>query len=95
MNHIMVYAEFPGAEQEQLSEIHAWLNQRNWVQVSSTDDQLNNVWHGTFGRRMQEKECHETAAKSFIEASKRYCNVQLQILWAATKPVIDGIALIS
>jgi len=94
MNHIMVYAEFPGAAAEQMSEIHDWLNQRNWVQVSSPDDQLNNVWHGTFGRRMQEKECHETAIQSFTEASKRYCQVQLQVLWAATKPLVHGVALI-
>jgi hypothetical protein len=90
----MLYAEFPGAGQEEVNEIHAWLNQHNWVQVHNPNDQLNNIWHGTFNRRMHEQECRQTAANAFIEASKRYCQVQLNILWAACKPVTDGLTLV-
>ena len=94
MNHVMVCAEFPGAEQEHLNEIHNWLSQRNWMQVAGTGDEPNNIWYGTFNRRMLEKDCREITLQSFIEASKRYCEVELHILWAATKPIRDGLILL-
>ena len=94
MNHVMVHAEFPGAEQEHLNEIHAWLSQRNWIQIAGSDNEPNNIWHGTFNRRMLEKDCHAVTLQSFIEASKRYCEVELQILWAATKPIRDAVVLL-
>jgi hypothetical protein len=87
----MVCAEFPGAAKEQLNEIHSWLSQRNWVPVNTPGDELTNVWHGTFKNKMLEKDCREVTIKSFMEAAKSYCKVELEILWAATKPITDGL----
>lgn len=93
MNHIMLRAEFPGAEEEHLKEINTWLNQRNWVRVTTPDEKIN-IWHGTFNRQMREEDCHNNAINAFIEASKRYCQVQLDILWAAHKPASQTLTLI-
>ena len=94
MNHIMVCAEFPGATKEQLQEIHAWLSQRNWISITGPGDELNNVWYGTFKNQMLEKDCREITTKSFIEASKKYCQVELGILWGANKPATEGLTLL-
>jgi hypothetical protein len=94
MNHVMVCAEFPGAAKEHVKEIHTWLTQRNWVPVTGPGEELNNIWYGTFNRRMLEKDCREIALQSFIEASKRYCKAELHVLWAATKPLMDGLTLL-
>jgi hypothetical protein len=94
MNHVMVCAEFPGATQEQLTEIHNWLGQRNWIPITGPGDELNNVWYGTFKHQMLEKDCRAIAAKSFIEASKNYCKVELGILWGANKPALNGLTLL-
>ncbi|GAB3931469.1 hypothetical protein [Mucilaginibacter myungsuensis] len=85
MNHIMLRAEFPGADEQHIDEIHNWLDRRNWVRLTTPDEQVG-IWHGTFDRQRREQDCHQSAIDAFIEASKQFCQVQLDILWAAKKP---------
>lgn len=90
----MVCAEFPGAEQEHLNEIRTWLSQHNWIQVTGPGDEFAHVWQGTFKHKMLEKDCRAITIKSFMEATKNYCRVELNILWAATKPVTGRVTLL-
>lgn len=94
MNHMMICAEFPGTTPEQVNEIYAWLNKRNWIRIIDANSDLNNIWYGTFNRQMLEKDCREITTSNFVEASKKYCTVQLDILWGANKPAADTLTLL-
>lgn len=96
MNHIMVCADFPGATQEQADAIYNWLYRRNWIRITSPDDELNNVWYGTFNRHMLERECRALATQNFVEAAQQHhSTVQLSILWGAKKSVSKTTATIA